>query len=601
MIQIVGLRKQARYNELINQISINRNDLPITMTKKLLSWIFFSLIMTQFLQAQDIGNLKDQKPFTIHGSIGGGANGYSSNEEFPTRDPFSWNLYGNFTASVYGLSLPFSFAVSQFSESYTTPFSQFGISPSYKWAKLHLGYRNISFSPLVFDGQSFMGAGIELTPKNIYFGAFYGRLNKAISEDHRMEHAVEPQYKRTGYGVKVGVGGDHTNFSLQYFHAKDDENSIERANDSLTTILPQENSVVGTSWKFTFFKKLALTGDAAVSVLSRDLSYATVDSIGEKKVPTIIQKLIPVNSSSVFSWSGQVQLAIMLTNFNAILGYRRVEPDFKSLGVPYALDDIEMISANVNTSFNKGKINLNAAFNSQHNNLHNMLSTKLVTRTGNVSLNTFVNQHLNINMNMTGVRILQKDGLLELNDLQRLDQMMITAVLAPSLNFSNYRHQHTISGSLTYTNLDDQNPSTKDQTNGNNISASLNYGLYFTQKYFDVNTSVLYSVYEQQNSQYTSLGFNVGGNVQLLQSRSLNLQGSVGYFLNKSSDSPTGNNYTFSFNGSYMLFKSHSLGLYASYMITPPVNLNPLNEIDHVPYAVNSKMFTGGITYAYNF
>src|SRR5690606_40537798 len=64
--------------------------------------------------------------------------------------------------------------------------------------------------------------------------------------------------------------------------------------------------------------------------------------------------------------------------------------------------------------------------------------------------------------------------ILELNDLQRLDQMMITAVLAPSLNFSNYRHQHTISGSLTYTNLDDQNPSTKDQTNGNNISASLN-------------------------------------------------------------------------------------------------------------------------------
>src|SRR5690606_41685729 len=71
---------------------------------------------------------------------------------------------------------------------YTTLFrSQFGISPSYKWIKLHLGYRNISFSPLVFDGQSFMGTGIELTPKNLYFGAFYGRLNKAISEENNSE------------------------------------------------------------------------------------------------------------------------------------------------------------------------------------------------------------------------------------------------------------------------------------------------------------------------------------------------------------------------------------------------------------------------------
>ncbi|WP_123796481.1 hypothetical protein [Oceanihabitans sediminis] len=571
------------------------------MRKKILYWIFFLFLMTPLLHAQDIGTLKDQKPFTFHGSIGGGANAFSSNEEFPTRDPFSWNLYGNFTASVYGLSLPFSFAVSQYSESYTTPFSQFGISPTYKWAKLHLGYRNISFSPLVFDGHSFMGAGIELSPRNFYFGAFYGRLNKAISEDHRTEHAVEPQYERTGYGAKVGVGGDHTNFSLQYFHAKDDERSIERAQDSLTTILPQENSVVGSSWKFTFFKKVTLSGDAAFSVLNRDLSYTTIDSIGEKEIPRIIQKLIPINSSSVFSWSGQMQLAVMLRNFNAVLGYRRVEPDFKSLGVPYALDDVEMISANINTNFNKGKINLHASFNNQHNNLQNMLNSKLITQTGNISLNTFVSQHLNINMNMTGVRVLQEDGLLQLTEEQRLDQTMFTAVLSPSLNFSNYRHQHTISGNVTYTNLEDKNPTTQAQTNGNNLSSSLNYGIYFTQKYFDLNTSVLYSVYEQQNSDYSSLGFNIGGNMQVLHSRSLNLQGSIGYFLNKASDSPTGNNYTFSFNGSYMLFNSHSLGLSASYMITPPVNLNPLNEIEHVPYAVNSKMFTAGITYSYSF
>src|SRR3546814_13424720 len=92
--------------------------------------------------------------------------------------------------------MPFSFVVTQYTNSYTQPFSQFGISPSYKWAKLHLGYRNISFSPLLFDGQSFLGGGIELAPKGFYFGAFYGKLNKAISEDTTNMARLQPEYAR---------------------------------------------------------------------------------------------------------------------------------------------------------------------------------------------------------------------------------------------------------------------------------------------------------------------------------------------------------------------------------------------------------------------
>lgn len=572
------------------------------MKRTLFNWIILVLLLAPSVQAQDIGQLKNQKPVSFRGTIGGGANFFASNEEHATRDPFAWNLYGNFTPSFYGISMPFSFVVTQYTNSYTQPFSQFGISPSYKWAKLHLGYRNISFSPLLFDGQSFLGGGIELAPKGFYFGAFYGKLNKAISEDTTHMAPLQPQYARNGYGVKVGVGGEYQNFSLQYLHAKDDIGSIQRIVDTLTTLLPQENSVVGSSWKFSFLKKqLSFSGDAAVSLLSRDLSYETIDSIGDTKLPVILQKLMPVNYSSVLSWSGQARVGLMLKNLNAMVGYRRVQPDFKSLGVPYALDDVEMISGNLNTSLNQGKINVNAAVNSQRNNLENMLSSTLVTRTGNLSLNTFVNQYININMNLTGVRILQQDGLLELSDSVRMDQLMFTAVLAPSLNFSDASRQHTVSGSFTYTKLDDHNPLTQAQTNGSNFSSSINYGLYFMQQYIGVNSTVLYSVYGQQDSRYQSLGLDVGANAQLLGDRSLSLQGSVGYFLNKATNSPTGNNLTFSLNGNYAVLNHHSLGVFASYMITPPVNLNPLNDINHVPYAVNSKLFSGGITYAYNF
>lgn len=575
---------------------------PIYLFNRKLYFLSFVLMVASIRGiAQDFSNLKNQKPVSFHGSIGGGMNFYSSNESYQTRDPFSWNLYGSFTPAFYGFALPFSFSVTQYSKSYTVPFSQFGISPSYKWVKLHLGYRSISFSPLIFDGQSFLGAGIELSPKKFYLAAFYGRLNKAISEDTTFGHTLQPQYARTGYGVKLGIGNDFERVSLQFFHAKDDTVSIRRVHDSLTTLLPQENTVLGSTWSFTFFKRIIFSGDAAVSLLNRDLSYDNLDSIANVKIPSVVKSVTPINYSSVISFSGQAQLFLVLNNLNASLGYRRVQPDFKSLGVPYMLDDIEMINGNIGTSLMKGKVSINAAVNTQHNNLAHMLSSTLRTRTGNLGFNAFISRHLNVNMNINGVQIYQKDGLLHLGDSIRLNQLMFTGVLSPALNFSDAVYQHTISGSLAYTNLDDYNPATKGQTAANNICASLNYGLFFIKHYCGINFNFTYSVYGQQESKYRSLGLIVGGNAQFLKDHNLNVQASAGYFLNRSSVSSTGNNLTFSFNGSYTLNKHYSLGIFANYIITPPVNLNPLNEINRVPYAVNSKCLAGGITYAYHF
>lgn len=572
---------------------------------RLLNTIYFAglvllLLPSTAVRAQDLNNLKGAAPVTFHGSIGAGMDFYHSNETYQTRDPFAWNLYGSFSPSFYGFSLPFSFIITQYSKSYTTPFSQLGISPSYKWIKLHLGYRSIAFSPLVFDGQSFLGGGIELSPKGFYFGAFYGRLNRAISEDTTYGHTLQPQYARTGYGLKIGIGGIKNSISIQFFHAKDDSGSIHRVYDSLTTILPQENSVVGTSWHFTFFRKLSFTGDLAASLLNRDQSYEHIDSIGYYKIPRLVQRILPVNYSSVFSYAGQAQLSLLLRNFNASAGYRRLQPDFVSLGVPYALNDLEMINGNIGASLDKGKLNLNAAYNSQHNDLSHQLSSSLLTRTGNLSLNVFAGTHLNVNMNVTGVQVYQRDGLLKLSDSVRMNQLMLTATLSPTVSFAGVNLQHTISASVSYTNLDDHNPATASQTGGNNFCSSLNYALFFAKAYWGLNMNVIYSQYGQQQNTYQSAGLNAGASAQLLKAHNWTVQGSVGYFLNHDTGSPAGNNTTFSFNSNYTL-QTHSLGIYLNYIITPPVNLNPLNVVNHVPYAVNSKNLAGGVMYAYHF
>lgn len=562
---------------------------------------FIGNLLIYKVQAQDVSSLKTQKPFSIHGSLGAGASFFSSNAPYKTQDPFAWNLYGDFTPSVYMFSFPFSFVVTQYTKSYATPFTQFGVSPSYKWIKLHLGYRSISYSPLVFDGQSFLGAGIELNPGKFYFSSFYGRLNKAVTEDTLFERNIPPQYARKGYGVKIGAGSSNENFSIQFFHAKDDTSSIKRIPDSLTTLLPVENSVLGGSWHFLFLKKLTFTGDFAASLYNRDLSYQEIDSIGYVKIPKIVQSLTSLNYSSVVSYSGQAQLMLVLKDINASLGYRRIQPDYKSLGVPYTLDDIETISANAGTSFIKGRLSVNAAYNTQHNNLGHMLSSELKTQTGNVGINAFMSQHVNVNFNITGVQVYQQNGLLKLSDSVRMNQVMWNVSLTPVFTFSSATHQQVVNVSLNYTNLDDHNPATALQAACKNITSSLSYSLFFTQSYWGVNTNLVYSQYNQASNTYTSLGLNGGVNLQLLKMHNLSMQGSIGYFLNHDNHEIAGNNTTFSFNGSYSLNQHHSLGIYSSYILTPPVNLNPLNVLNRVPYAVNSKNLAGGINYSYHF
>ena len=559
----------------------------------------FSMLCCNFsVYAQDLSELKSSKPFSISGSIGGGASFFSSNADYKVEAPFSWNVYGNFTPSVYGISLPFSFIINQYAKSYTSPFTQFGISPSYKWMKLHLGYRNLSYSPLVFDGQSFLGGGVELTPGKFYFSAFLGRLNKAISEDTTYNRYLMPQYARHGYGFKLGYGNPNQNFSIQFFHAKDDTGSITRLHDSLTTMTPQQNTVVGSSWHFQFFKKLTFTGNIALSFLNRDMYYRHIDSISYYKVPSLINDIHPINYSSVFSYSGQATLALVLQNFNASGSYKRVAPDFQSLGIPYSIDDQEIIAATASTSLLKGRLSLSTALNTQHNNLENMLSSTLKTNNGNLAANLFVNQHLNLSANFNAVEVFQKDGLLKLSDSVKLDQLMLNLNLAPTYNFSDGANQHTISANFNYTKLDDRNPVTGPLAGCQSIATSLGYSLFFSRTYWGVNANFQYSNYNQPGNKYSSTGLNAGVNAQFLKDHNLSTQGSVGYYVNQNGDLPAGNNTTFSMNASYGV-KKHSLGIYGSYILTPPVNLNPLNIVNHIPIAVNSKNFSGGITYAY--
>ena len=219
---------------------------------------------------------------------------------------------------------------------------------------------------------------------------------------------------------------------------------------------------------------------------------------------------------------------------------------------------------------------------------------------GNVNINAFISQKWNLNINTTGVYVYQQDGLITLTDSTRMNQLMTSYNFSPTYSLGGQRFMNTIGGNFAYTNLNDRNAATKQYTNGSSFNTSINHNLLINKYAAGTIFSVNYSKYLQSNHSYQSIGINVGGNMVLLKSKSLSVSGTVGYYINQSTSYKTGNNTTFSLNGTYRL-KKHSFNLFTNYIITPPVNLNPLDDIYKVPYAVNSRNFSGGINYSYSF
>ncbi len=564
--------------------------------------IVFSICMLLFcaglLRAQDLGTLKKQKPFTISGSIGASANFFHSNEVLPSRPSFGWNVYGNLTPTIYRVAFPLSFAINQYSKSYTQPFTQFGISPTYKWAKLHAGYRSMQFSPLTFDGQSFRGLGLELNPGKIRFGAFYGKLNRKINEDTSSGRFTPPQFSRIGYGIKIGAGTSSNFIDLIYFHAKDDSASAKII--SKTGYRPQENTVLGSSFRITLLKRIILSTDLAISGLTDDIAAPLqLNDSGNTGLQHLMKRFVASNSSTLANWAGQSTLQLVLKGYTTTFGFRRVQPGFKSLGTPYMLNDVQLLNWMNNFNLAKGKLNISTVLSDEHNNLNKKLTNELTTLVGNLNVNALLSQFTNINFNYSGYAIRQKDGTMPLTDSTRLNQQIHQFSLTPSYTILSPARSNTISTSLNYMLLDDKNPATTASASSNNLSASLNYTLGFIKKAASITLSGLFNQYRQDTNYHRSYGATIGSAAQLLKDKSLSLQGSIGYLFNTSSYGNAQNNLTFSFNTGYHV-KHHSLNAYANYIYTP---YNPINTIinKQIPQAVATKNLAAGISYNYSF
>jgi hypothetical protein len=359
----------------------------------------------------------------ISGGFGGMGTAYTSIGLPSQRDPYFWQLNANINLQIGGVSIPFSAVLNQQERSFTQPFNQYGLSPKYKWITAHVGYRSLKFSDFSLGGNQFLGVGIELNPeKGIVRGkAIYGRFARAVDGYFTDGRVVgEPSFERWGWGGMVEIGTTKNNVGIILFRAKDDQTSILNfANDA--TIRPSENMVFGFTTHQKISKKITLKGEVDWSAYTKDLRIEESVLEGYTYLNNI--PLFFANSSSSFNKAINADLSYNEKKYRLGLNYRRVDPDYVTMGSVYLNNDFEDIQAKAMFKLFNNKLSLGGSGGFQRNNLDDDKASEMLRLISSLNANYTINKEWMINGSFSNFNSQSQMALVNTLDTMRYAQV----------------------------------------------------------------------------------------------------------------------------------------------------------------------------------
>lgn len=554
-----------------------------------LSLIGFVLI-SPCLIGQDLGNLKNAEPVGFSGSLSLRMNSYSTTRENSVRDPFFWTVTGTPTLSVYGITLPFYFSFSQKDKEYRQPFNQFGVSPYYKWLKLHLGYRNLSFSDFTLSNHTFLGVGIEAEPSIFRFGFVYGRFLKAIDQpiDTLSNEIVTPTFARRGVAAKIGIGTHNNYVDLIFFKGKDDSTSVNTSWE-LAGVKPAENLVYGIKSQQTFLKIFSFDLDYGFSIYTRDVTAVDV-STEQYKVPTFVSAFIKPKASTTFLMAGKASLSMRLKILSLRLQYARVEPDYQSMGSFFLNNDYENITISPSWSMIKNKVRVSGSVGLQRNNLFGDKINVTNRQINSVNVILMPTHKMTINAFYTNYRINQERNVRLSLDTLKLEQFSDNLNINTNLNLGSKELRHTINGGFNYQVFRDDNTISETNNETSSVNPMLSYRFQNTHAKFGVHASVNLNQFSTSVAETTRWGYTLGANKHAFDNQ-LTLNGSATYFTIRTNSSSTSNAVAFNGRAGYRLKDKHMVDLSMSF-----VSRNQAKESDK-----KQRDILANFGYTYNF
>jgi hypothetical protein len=534
------------------------------------------------LRAQDVAQMVRSKPVRVNGSIDARMQFYSSTGASYGYLPFNYIISGNPVLTLYGYQVPFSFIIGKQQSGVGQPFNQFGLSPTYKWITLHLGYRNLTYSPFTLGGYCFFGAGVDLRPGKFRLSAMYGRFNKASILDTAAGLSVNNfSYTRKGWAAKIGYGGEQNFVELIALRAGDDSSSLKSLSKAMADsfgIAPAQNMVLGANTRLTFFKKLVWEAQAAFSLYTNDLRSLPLDSLGiEQKWKDLAGKApIAVNASSEYYTALQTSLQYRSRQFSLRLQYQRVDPGYQSMGAYFLNNDYQNITIAPSFMALKNKLRFSGSLGFQQDDLKEIkrASSKKVIAAANLSAD--LTQRLGIDASFNNYSINQTIKALRLADSLKVVQNNMNVSVTPRYMINSTAHTHMILLNASLNTVKELNPERISEQVGD-ITTQLYYLTYqlgFNAAALSTYVTFNYAYNKGPQLQDKNYGATVGASKSFLKDQlSVSLNNSI--IINDRNES-SGLIVNESLQTNYRFFKKHSISGLLYYNNNQPKNASPL-------------------------
>ena len=520
--------------------------------------IILLLTTTVALHAQSLSNLKNSSPVTVNGSLGLNSAFYNASGIPDRQTPFSFGVNANATLTVYGISMPFSFTwYSNEKAGFRQPFNQFGISPTYKWLTVHLGYRNVSFSEFTLNGHTFLGAGLEAKPGKFRLAAVYGKFNQTSQYDLIMADSI-PKLTRLGWAAKIGYGTEKSFVDVSMLRIGDNtKNFIPYEDPDLP--VPAQNMALGLTSRISLTSKLVLNVDGSLSFLTSNSSLGTSDTINDRLLE-YASNLITINSTSQRFSALKASLSYNFSK-NVISGieYRRIDPGYQSMGSYFFNNDLEQITFNQSVSFLESKFRARGSIGMQRDNLDGAKNSTSKRLIGSISGNYTIDENWALDLSYNNFSTNQKAIKNIADNSLMVYQVNHNLLLSPRFMKVTDGFSHLVMLNLNWMILNDKNTQTSDMTDTDTKVAMLMYSLGLPKQKINMSLGANYTKMVNQNYTNQLAGGTLSLSSSLLKDK-LSINWNNAYMLNNL-NGENGRIFNTALNSIYRFLPRHSVTL----------------------------------------
>jgi hypothetical protein len=533
---------------------------------KLILILILLYIISNTLQSQNLEGLSRQKPVLLSGGLTARTIFYDANGIPNRRQPFSYIFTGSPTISIFNsFTIPISFTYSEQDRSFRQPFNQFGMSPYYKWITIHVGYRNINYSQFTLAGHTILGAGIELHPGIFRFGFITGRFNRATPVDTSSKSFQPFTYSNHGTAAKIGIGKGVDFFEVSMLKAKDDINSVHPPVDYIGTVTPGENIVVGINGQIKFLKNFTFVLEAATSLYTRNLENSTpLSDSTNKGITKILGNFISTNSTTERYNAIQTSLLYHEKIFSAKLQYRRVDPDYKTMGAYFFNNDIENITFAPSLNLLKNKFRFGGSIGFQHDNLLKQKQTTSSRVIGSANLSAELNEHFGIDFSYSNYSNTQLRKTILLGNTFRIAQVSENYSFTPRYILASEKFVHSVIFSANYNIFSSVDKTIDNLSDTKSNNYFLNYQVTVVPRNLTYTFNLNYTDVKSASYEDGNYGVTLGVNKVLNNSKLT--AGWLGSFLKGLHGKSTGLILNQNVTVNYRINKHHSFGTMISYI-----------------------------------